>query len=196
MEPILEETSLDVALNNAKMNTSQLIQNLPKALEVRESKLYSKFKRHKGNPQRKLQDFYDEIESIYSYVASFTACKKNCSHCCYYPVSISEVEIKFIENGTGIKRRSSQQSFTPVKNNPCPFLQKGSCSIYEYRPFVCRRHVAMTETSHWCETSRCNDAKFSMPSFSEIEKSFNLIRREAESIDVLDIRAVFERREG
>jgi Fe-S-cluster containining protein len=191
MKPMIDETNLDVALANAKENANLLLLRMPKPLEVKESKLYQKFKRHKGSPQKKLEALYEEIESIYAYVNDFTPCKKGCDHCCYIPVSVSEVEIALIEKSQKIKRRKTIKTTRLEDNSPCPFLIGGKCSIYEVRPFACRRHVALTKTSHWCETSRCNDAEFTLLRFSEIEKSFDLIRREANSADVLEIREVF-----
>jgi Fe-S-cluster containining protein len=89
--------------------------------------------------------------------AGAVACKDGCDHCCYQSVgvtppeafaiadhlrhSLSEAEFARVaahisschERTHGL---TAEERFAP--EYPCPFLQTGSCSIYEVRPLSCR----------------------------------------------------------
>lgn len=97
------------------------------------------------------------------------SCQKGCSACCNYlvPLSISEVfqlrkEIAAAPANYGrmILQRSldsakkilaANNQYEPDKLNEwyaelnisCPFLQDGSCEIYEQRPLACREHLVL-----------------------------------------------------
>jgi Fe-S-cluster containining protein len=52
-------------------------------------------------------------------------------------------------------RGREQMAVTPKewfeKNIPCPFLDRGRCSVYAYRPLACRRYYVWTSTEpHGC----------------------------------------------
>jgi Fe-S-cluster containining protein len=132
------------------------------------------------------------MAEIYRHVLSLTPCKGGCSFCCYYPVSICEIEIAFIERNAKKKRLKNYAPKSDFHGTACPFLEKGRCSIYDSRPFVCRRHVALTKTNFWCDPVRSNEETFSLLNFSGIEEAFDAIRRQSNSYDMFDIRQVFK----
>lgn len=82
------------------------------------------------------------------------ACRAGCNFCCHEPVPVSLLEVIDLAvtvkaNMTPDQRRSlaergrayrmSRRHGTSLQ--PCPFLEGGLCSIYEWRPLVCRgRH--------------------------------------------------------
>lgn len=112
-------------------------------------------------------------------------CRSGCSYCCHSQIKLTPAEALLIffwinSNFTdkqiaALKQRISQNQFlTRGKNlrervrikdtTPCIFLDKGSCSIYPVRPFICRG---------WTSYSRkaCKDAFHSGNHTAEIESS-------------------------
>lgn len=189
---MIDKEDSAIAKSNAQQNCDRLIISMPDGLLKKEARLYSRFKKHKGNALNKLKVLYEEMDQIYAHVGKFTACKKSCSSCCHIPISVSEIEIDYIEKTTRNRRNISTEPVTIDKNSPCPLLVNNCCSIYKFRPFVCRSHVALTETSYWCEPIRCDSFEFPQPRFSEIDRSYQLIRQESRSNQFLDIREVFK----
>jgi len=84
-------------------------------------------------------------------------CKKKCSFCCNIAVVITNEEAKLLskiskEKNIKInKKRLKLQMIKNaenwhdlgIKNMRCVFLRENECSIYEYRPIVCRTHFVM-----------------------------------------------------
>jgi Fe-S-cluster containining protein len=89
--------------------------------------------------------------------AGAVACKAGCDHCCHQPVGLTPPEAlaiaahlrqtRSLEELAAVRSRlaqreletrelSSAQRFSP--DQPCPFLARGQCSIYEVRPLACR----------------------------------------------------------
>jgi hypothetical protein len=89
--------------------------------------------------------------------AGAVACKAGCDHCCYQVVGVTAAEaftiyaylvrtrtpaeLERLKTHVGelwerARGRSSAERFSPA--HPCAFLEGGSCSIYEVRPFSCR----------------------------------------------------------
>lgn len=158
-----------------RRNSENVVALIPSELGRREELLTTTFAGHQGNIFSKLQDLYGFMDEINSFVARFTPCKKGCSHCCLMPVSVSTLEIEYIKKRA--RKFRSKTAVSPVagNNSPCPFLIKGSCSIYEVRPFVCRRHLTLTADSFWCHPDRCNSINLSRLRFSEVDKVYEQI---------------------
>lgn len=89
--------------------------------------------------------------------AGTVACKNGCDHCCYQSVgltppealaiaahlrqNLSQEELARVSAHIAscherTRRLTAEERFSP--EHPCPFLQAGSCSIYEVRPLSCR----------------------------------------------------------
>ncbi|WP_075107898.1 YkgJ family cysteine cluster protein [Neptuniibacter marinus] len=132
------------------------------------------------------------MNELYEYASRYTPCKKGCSDCCHYAVTVSEVEIAFIEKFTRVKRQKTFSSKADFHGTPCPFLKNGSCSIYDVRPFVCRRHVTLTSTNTWCNPNISNNETFPLLRFTSLDEAFDDIRRESKSFEFYDIRQVFK----
>ncbi|UYL09403.1 YkgJ family cysteine cluster protein [Bdellovibrio sp. SKB1291214] len=96
------------------------------------------------------------------------SCRKGCSACCHMEVEITSYEAKIlsqlVKEGHAIDRarlkRQSQRTLQDPQwkqgprhaDNPCVFLNgEGSCSIYEHRPVMCRRHSVTTPPKN-CDT--------------------------------------------
>lgn len=158
----MSEELIAVAQANTKATFAFLEPAIPKSLAQKEARLVDWYSRLKGNPRTKLLALYDFMSDIYGAVSPFTPCKKGCTSCCRIPVSIFDVEVEVIERGAGIRRKKRLGEPGNYHGLPCPFLTNNACSIYLYRPFVCRRHVTLTKTSHWCHPDRSNEAEFQM----------------------------------
>lgn len=85
----------------------------------------------------KIEDYFEEHKE-------FICCKAGCSACCEkgdYPVS--EEELKVLMTGYSnlnneSKIRVQENIKTMERGGACPFLLDKLCSIYPYRPMICR----------------------------------------------------------
>lgn len=71
-------------------------------------------------------------------VDPFLTCKRGCSWCCHNSVDVFALEALYIEAKTGHSARSGRHEVD--RHSPCPFLRDSECSIYPYRPMVCRQY--------------------------------------------------------
>ena len=93
-----------------------------------------------------LKKFDEQINGYFNAHKDFVCCKKRCSACCEqgeYP--ISELELKYLMQGflsleNSLKIQVQKNFKTMKKGEACPFLIDKECSIYPYRPIVCRVH--------------------------------------------------------
>ena len=108
------------------------------------------------NYEKYLSVINSDLEKIFDYQKEYIQCKKGCSLCCKkgnYPVS--ELEIKYLmlgyekldkEKKSEIKNRIEKIKETgDFESYECPFLFNDSCSVYMYRPLVCRTFGVLTE---------------------------------------------------
>ena len=87
-----------------------------------------------------------KLDSFFKSHAEHVCCKKGCSACCEvgdYP--ISELELNYIMEGfvklDNQTKLEVQQNLKQIeKGDRCPFLINSECSIYPYRPIICRVH--------------------------------------------------------
>jgi Fe-S-cluster containining protein len=74
-------------------------------------------------------------------------CGPGCDDCCLLS-SVSAVEAQVIMEYTALHKIAA------LKNDKCPFLNGGLCSIYPARPVICRTHglpVMIDGEAHSCE---------------------------------------------
>ena len=86
------------------------------------------------------------------------ACEPGCTACCHMNTLIYEHEAKRLAEVSG--RKMTTLPYRPMdvvlaegnKYNfqPCPFLVKSRCSVYEDRPLVCRVHHSLSDTALDC----------------------------------------------
>lgn len=186
-----QEQIYESANEVAKSNFKKLSNSMPVELSQKEAKIAKRLTKAKMPVLRKLNRLYELMDELSAHVDRFTPCSKGCNHCCTYPVTVSEIEIQNIENSTGVKRNAIIVKQERGKLTPCPFLKNGACSIYDARPFVCRMHVTITETNEWCKPENAFEYSFPLLSFTEINKSYDLIRVESGKPSLVDIRDVF-----
>ncbi|MCM1003691.1 MAG: YkgJ family cysteine cluster protein [Candidatus Gastranaerophilales bacterium] len=87
-----------------------------------------------------------KIEEYFESHKEFICCKAGCSDCCEkgdYPVTEEELKILMLaysrlENSQKIRVQENIKNME--KGGACPFLLDKLCSIYPYRPNVCRIH--------------------------------------------------------
>jgi Fe-S-cluster containining protein len=187
---LMTNDDYEVAKRIAWENLSDISKQIPLTLFDREKRLVETINKSGGTPLVKLERLYNFMDELYSFVAKYTPCKKGCSHCCYTKVEISAIEAEYIEKSLGIK-----QNLHPIASTyfgtPCPFLKDNSCSIYEYRPFVCRKHVVLFDNPKWCEIDICNLYFFPKIVFTEVDECHNLITLNNEHVQSYDIRQLF-----
>ncbi len=188
----MSEEQIEIAKENAHRNFERIKNQLPKKLVSMEESMFERISKHQGNPLTKLRVLYEFMDELYTFVNRFTPCKKGCNYCCHYLVSVTDIEVAYIESKSKIRRLKTLLPRNDFHGYPCPFLKNGTCGIYQARPFVCRKHVTMCQTSIWCDPNRCNTEKFPLLNFSEVNKSFNMIVRESGIVGDNDIRHVFD----
>ena len=93
-----------------------------------------------------LKEFDKKLGDYFKSHESFVCCKKGCSACCEkgdYP--ISELELRYLMLGYATLpfeyKKLVQDNFKSMsKGGKCPFLVNSKCSVYKYRPIICRVH--------------------------------------------------------
>lgn len=93
-----------------------------------------------------LKDLDKQLEGYFISQGDLVVCKKGCSACCEqgdYP--ISELELKYLMLGfanleNDLKIQVQKNFKNMKKGGACPFLLNKECSIYLYRPIICRVH--------------------------------------------------------
>lgn len=186
----MRDDNYEEAHNFADHNRQALITALPRELLTKEERFLDQVTRAKTSPARKLEILFGFMEELSRQTSKFMACKKGCSACCYYKISISEMEIEYIERNTKHRRNKVLLQEGTYHGTPCPFLLNGSCSIYHARPFVCRRHHSLAPSAYWCHPDR-SDRPFPMIGFTNIDGAFDHIRRLTNAGPPRDIRQVF-----
>lgn len=119
------------------------------------------------------------LEVIDKYLAKFFAqqrsyifCKEGCSICCEngeYPLSYKEME--YVMQGylslPNLVKIEVQKKLADLKQNKttcekffheCPFLVNKVCSVYSYRPIICRIYGLM-----WYYYTNTGEKRFNMP---------------------------------
>ncbi len=192
-QEILPE-SAEEAKTTARKNLERAISSVSRKLRVKIDHLPKRIEKLQAGSLEKLRVLFKTVDQTNDHLQKFAACKKGCSACCMMPVELSEIEIAYIEKHTGAERTEIQ----PRRNfhgETCPFLRNGECSIYEHRPYACRRHMAFTKTAHWCAPNRCNQIEVAMV-YSEGRDQFPSILDSFISlagVPKFDIRQVFSK---
>ena len=95
----------------------------------------------------KYLEFLDKKLSAYAKLhKKHIYCKEGCSACCEngdYPISQLELEclmIGFAHVDNDKKKEIQKNILNMKKGGACPFLVDNKCSVYKYRPIICRVH--------------------------------------------------------
>ncbi|HCG0885746.1 YkgJ family cysteine cluster protein [Pseudomonas aeruginosa] len=173
---------------SALATCSRLVEGLPAKLVKKEFSIANRLERAKLSPLKKLEAIYELLGEIGAYVAPSTPCRKGCSSCCHFAVTVSEIEVQYIEAHTKYKRLKQALPAEDFHGQACPFLRHNSCSIYSARPFVCRRQHSLAPSPEWCAPEKSFAGEFPQLKSSELETAFDALRV---SSPVWDIRQVF-----
>jgi Fe-S-cluster containining protein len=180
----------EVAKTIADRNWDNIAGGMPSSLERKAERLFKSLSAGKGTLFQKLEKLYIFMDELYSFVGKFTPCKKGCSLCCYNEVFISLLEAEYIEKSRGITQ-SLNLDRKHFRGTPCPFLEDGACTIYNHRPFVCRRHVALFDNPKWCQFDVDDQYVFPQIRFSKVEESYAFIVVSSGDTSTYDIRQLF-----
>lgn len=98
----------------------------------------------------KVELFSDKVGSANSGTMS---CKPGCDRCCRNTFTVFAVEAANIRLGfeglpEGVKVRIKSCSLNAASDNICPLLHNGVCSLYGYRPVICRTHGLPLVSEH------------------------------------------------
>ena len=93
-----------------------------------------------------LINFDKKLEKYFNEYNNYVFCHKGCSSCCEkgdYPVS--QIELEYLMQGYSTLddkiKQEVQSNFKNIKKGEkCPFLIDKLCSVYNFRPIVCRVH--------------------------------------------------------
>jgi Fe-S-cluster containining protein len=81
--------------------------------------------------------------------------KQECSFCCHDKIMVSASEMDFIEMiiqrdniqvNKSIKQTEENWNNLSFKDQACPLLNNGKCTIYQNRPLVCRKYAVKLGT--------------------------------------------------
>lgn len=93
-----------------------------------------------------INDLDNKLKKYFELQKDYICCHSGCSDCCEkgdYP--ISETELQYImagyENLKNDTKVLVQENIKNIKKSgKCPFLIDKKCSVYKYRPIICRVH--------------------------------------------------------
>ena len=181
----------------AKNNYEAFLAAIPVEVHRREEKLASELRLMNAKPIVKLARIRKSVETLFAYTEGYVACKMGCAYCCHQAVDISRLEAEFIQDKTGIMY--AQVSNPPLRDpltfsekTPCPFLKQGVCSIYEYRPLICRLAVNLDRDPYWCKFENWHNPGGAVPkpTFHSIYDAYSELNVKAGSV-MADIRDFF-----
>lgn len=186
---------LSVSTRVAQLRRAEFMKAMPPELTNREDTIQRKLASENASSRNKLQKIYSLMTELVKTAEPYVACSNGCSACCKMNVMISQFEANFIEEGTGIKSAQlartlihPQEKFVGI---PCPFLKDGSCSIYEMRPFACRKHLCFDTSPYWCDPAQSLKAEVPMIEFSGAQDAFIDVTRMKTGGVFADIRDFF-----
>lgn len=100
-------------------------------------------------------------QSLANIYGPLSACKARFAHCCHIPVKITQAEVVYLGQQTGRKPADVgallAESEIKAYESPCPFLADNKCSVYEFRPAVCRSHLNLDRDDLLCQLLRGMD---------------------------------------
>lgn len=174
------------------------MQAIPATLSAKEDNVQGQLASENSSSRSKLRKIYNLMTEIVQVAEPYVACQKGCSACCKMNVTVSEVEAKYIEAEKGVKAARLWGSRPHIQNQfigiPCPFLKEDSCSIYDVRPFVCRKHLSFDTSPYWCEPERSQEVEMPLVKFEGAEKALMMIANAKIGGVFADIRDFFPNR--
>jgi predicted TPR repeat methyltransferase/Fe-S-cluster containining protein len=181
----------------AKKNYEAFLASIPADVHRREERLPADLRLMNAKPMVKLARIRKSVETLFTYADGHVACRKGCAYCCHQAIDISRLEAEYIQEKTGIRhaqlsKLSQRDPLSFSEKTPCSFLKQGVCSIYEYRPLICRIAVNLDSDPYWCEFENWHKPGGAVPkpTFRSIYNAFTELNETAGSI-MADIRDFF-----
>lgn len=179
---------MDETIEKSLAYTEAIIKNIEREMPVElkrfEAGITRTIMKAKGSPLETLGELYRCMDKVFDFLGNYTPCKKGCSHCCYYKIDVSELEVAYIEQYTGVKREPHGDVMFGTHGMPCPFLRGAECSIYRFRPYVCRKHVTVDASEYWCHPNRCNGTLLMLLQSSGSEAAYSRLVNTARLADI------------
>lgn len=187
--------SLAATVARMEGRRAALVEALPAELKAREDALPARNRADNASVHSKLGRIYALVDEFSAHRAPYVACKQGCSDCCRMNVQISNLEAARIAAATGRRARTLARSVRhedgKFAGEACPFLVDGSCSIYAYRPYVCRNHASFDVDAYWCEPGRMQTVKLPMLELSGAKQALVEVLRQTKQPLLADIRDFF-----
>ena len=108
-----------------------------------------------------LKIFDKKISQYFDRYSKYICCKKGCSSCCECgEYQITELELKYLMQGflslDDETKKLVQTNFKNMqKGGVCPFLVNKECSVYDFRPIVCRVHGLAYQKDNFVQLPYC-----------------------------------------
>lgn len=110
----------------------------------------------------KSSDVYNELlskaghfsDKVVSANSGSMSCKPGCDRCCHNTFTVFAVEAANIRRGfeglpeSAKVRIRENSALAGPSNGSCPLLHNGVCSLYGYRPVICRTHGLPLVSGH------------------------------------------------
>ncbi len=171
-----KEPLAEVSIQTAKVNREKFLAAVPSRLEQREDVIERQLSLENASAFSKLRRLYQLLNELGAIAAPYIACGKGCSACCHMNVMVSQLEVALIERETGARpihlHSSKVHDLDTFNGVPCPFLKNGACSIYEVRPFACRKHMNFDSSAYWCSPDRSLNVEMPLVKFSSAESAY------------------------
>ena len=111
-----------------------------------------------GSPLKMMKKFYICLDKLVDIYSKYVPCKKGCSKCCDIKVDVTGLEINMIKYY--LDENKQKYLFNAIENRHsnrrdysgivCPFLKDNICTIYEVRPFMCRKYFVFEDDNSKC----------------------------------------------
>lgn len=143
--------------SSAICRLKRLNARIPPLLEREDASIAKRLRKPRVSPMEGIGILYEFLDKNLNYTNGISPCKKGCAFCCHSEVAISKLEADYIAIKTGRhaenlpnRPMTSETYCDPMR--PCPFLTPidNCCSIYAYRPVMCRTHVSLEASNEPC----------------------------------------------
>jgi len=106
----------------------------------------------------------------------YLQCKRGCSSCCTDAFRIRYIEAKILLAQLTPETRQNLQKTSEQREGQCVFLVDQACSVYDYRPILCRAYGLILKASDSIGTCPLN--------YTELEST--------KGINILDMQPFYE----
>ena len=154
----------------AETRRAAFVAAIPLELSNREDNIQINLAKENASSRSKLRKIYNLMADLGKVAEPYIACGKGCSSCCKMNVKISQLEANQIGEKIGEKAKQLIKSKNYSSNEfigiACLFLKDDVCTIYDVRPFACRKHIWFDTSAYWCDPSRSLDVAMPMIEYS------------------------------